>query len=54
MTPSSEVAPDGALHGEFSAGLVGLDTTTISLFSSELLSLSTVSCTTWDLKRGGD
>ena len=53
VTSSSEVAPGGALHGDFSGGLVGLDTTT-KLSSSELLSLSTGSCITWDLKRGGN
>ena len=54
VTSSSEVAPGGgALHGDFSGGLVDLDTTT-KLSSSELLSLSTGSCITWDLKRGGN
>ena len=36
VTSSSEVAPGSALHGDFSGGLVGLDTTT-KLSSSELL-----------------
>ena len=45
LTSGSEVAPDGALHGEFSADLVGLDMAMISLSSSELLSSSTGSCT---------
>ena len=53
MTSISEVAPGGALHGDFSGGLVGLDTAT-KLSSSELLSSSTGSCITWDLKRGGN
>ena len=48
VTSGSEVAPDDALHGECSAGLVGLDMAMISLSSSELLSSSTGCYTTWD------
>ena len=50
MTSSSEAAPGGAMHGDFSGRLVGLDMAT-KLSSSELLSLSTGSWITWDLKR---
>ena len=53
VNSSCEVAPGGALHGDFSGGLVGLDTAT-KLSSSELLSSSTGSCITWDLERGGN
>ena len=50
VTSSSEVAPGGAVHGDFSGGL---DTAT-KLSSSELLSSSTGSCVTWDLKHRGN
>ena len=40
VTSSSEVAPGGTLHEDFSGGLVGLDMA-MKLSSSELLSLST-------------
>ena len=53
VTSSSEVTPGGPLHGHFSGGLLGLDTA-MKLSSSELLSLSTGSCITWDLKHGGN